>query len=388
MAVAPKVLLVALMPVVATAYPTPVPGDFRIPDFRFASGETLPELRIHYRTVGTLQRDAKGNATNAVLILHGTTGSGDGFLTYRFANKLFDPGQTLDAGKYFLILPDGIGHGKSSKPSDGLRAHFPAYGYTDMVEAQHLLITKGLGINHLRLVLGTSMGAMHTWMWGERWPDMVDALMPLASAPVQIAGRNRMLRRLISTSIRNDPEWKNGDYTAPPPGLDGALEMLFIMVSSPLHEHASAPTRDEADRYMDDWMASERRILDANDMLYAFEASKDYDPSADLEKIRAPLFAVNSADDEVNPPELGILEREIKRVRKGRYILIPTGPDTYGHGTHSRPDVWGKYLEELMAISTRAARARPTASDTVYGAAGRVLFLKSRSAPSPAGSRR
>ena len=343
----PPIAILALQ----LAYSAPVQGDFRISNFPFASGEKLPELNIHYRTVGKLQRDAKGNATNAVLILHGTTGSGGGFLTYRFANQLFDSGQTLDSEKYFLILPDGIGHGQSSKPSDGLHAQFPAYTYGDMVEAQHRLVTEGLKVNHLRLVLGTSMGAMHAWMWGERWPGMVDALMPLASAPVQIAGRNRMMRRLISTSIRNDPEWNNGEYTKPPRGLDGALEMLFIMTSSPLHEHQDAPTRDEADQSMDSWMARERRVVDANDMLYAFESSRDYNPSPDLEKIQAHLYAVNSADDEVNPPELGIMEREIKRVKRGRYILIPTGPDTHGHGTHSRPEVWGKYLVELLAAS-------------------------------------
>ncbi len=350
----PNLLALALFPLLAlphlaVAYPLPATGDFTIPNFHFASGETLPALTIHYRTVGQLRRDARGNATNAVLILHGTTGTGSGFLTYRFANQLFDTGQPLDAEKYFLILPDGIGHGKSSKPSDGLHAKFPAYTYGDMVEAQHRLVTDGLKISHLRLVMGTSMGAMHTWMWGEQWPDMMDALMPLASAPVQIAGRNRMMRRLISTSIRSDPDWNHGNYTSPPRGLDTALAMLFIMVSSPIHEHQDAPTRDEADRAMDDWMASERRVLDANDMLYAFEASRDYDPSPGLEKIRAPLYAVNTADDEVNPPELGILEREIKKVKKGRYILIPTGPNTHGHGSHSRPELWSTYLEELLA---------------------------------------
>ncbi|HXJ37786.1 MAG TPA: alpha/beta fold hydrolase [Bryobacteraceae bacterium] len=337
-------------------YPDPVSADFTIRDFHFASGESLPELRLHYRTIGELKKDRNGKATNAVLILHGTTGSGAGFLSSRFAGKLFGPGQPLDASKYFLILPDAIGHGASAKPSDGLRARFPRYTYADMVDAQHRLVTEGLGVSHLRLVMGTSMGGMHTWSWAVRWPDEMDALFPLASAPVELAGRNRALRWMISNAIRNDPTWNNGDYTEPPRSFDGALYALFFMVSSPGEQHREAPSRDEADRYMENWIANERRLLDANDMLYAFEASRDYDPSPYLEKIRAPLFAVNSADDEVNPPELGILEREMKRVAKGRYILIPTGPDTRGHGTHSLPAVWGKYLSDLLAATAQPVR--------------------------------
>jgi homoserine O-acetyltransferase len=291
-----------------------------------------------------------------VLILHGTTGSGAGFLGPRFGGLLFGPGQPLDAAKFFIILPDGIGHGGSSKPSDGLHARFPRYNYADMVEAQHRLVTEGLGVNRLRLVMGTSMGGMHTWSWAVRWPDEIDALLPLASAPVELAGRNRAFRWMISNAIRNDPTWNNGEYSERPKNFDAALYSLFFMTSSPAEQHRRAPTREEADRFMDSWIADERRTLDPNDTLYAFEASRDYDPSPYLEKIRAPLFAVNSADDEVNPPELGILDRMIKRVPKGRYILIPTGPETRGHGTHSLPAIWGRYLVELLAVSARPTR--------------------------------
>jgi homoserine O-acetyltransferase len=335
----------------ADDYPNPDTGDFIIRDFRFESGASLPELRIHYRTIGSLHRNAAGVADNAVLILHGTSGSGQSFLSYRFAGELFGPGQVLDAKRYFLILPDNIGHGESTKPSDGLHAKFPSYCYHDMVDAQYRLLTGKLGVNHLRLVMGTSMGGMHTWMWGELHPDFVDALMPLASAPVAIAGRNRMIRRMMSDSIRNDPEWKDGEYTAQPRGLDGAIFALFFMLSSPIELHKAAPTRDEADRYLDDWVADRRRRTDANDFLYQFESSADYDPSPDLEKIRAPLFAINSADDEVNPPELGILEREIKRVSKGRYILLRNPSETRGHGTHSMPELWRVHLQELLKVS-------------------------------------
>jgi homoserine O-acetyltransferase len=343
--------ILAALPLAAADYPEPRPGDFVMRDFRFASGETLPELRIHYRTLGEPRRNGRGIVTNAVLLMHGTTGSGDGFLSGRFGGVLFGKGQLLDAARYFIVLPDGIGHGASSKPSDGLHAKFPRYTYADMVEAQHRLVVEGLHVNHLRLVAGTSMGGMHTWMWGVRWPDFMDALMPLASAPVEIAGRNRMIRRMISMSIRDDPEWKDGEYTAPPHGFDAALHMLFVMLSSPLYEHREAATRSEADRYIEDWIAGERRAIDANDMLYAFEASRDYDPSPDLEKIVAPLYAINSADDEVNPPELGIMEREIARIPKGRYILIPTSPETRGHSTHSLPEIWSRYLGELLEAS-------------------------------------
>jgi homoserine O-acetyltransferase len=328
-------------------------GDFVMRGFRFTDGTVLPELRIHYTTLGRPRRDAAGRTANAVLILHGTTGSGRNFLGRGFAGELFGPGQPLDTAAHFVILPDGIGTGRSSKPSDGLRARFPRYGYGDMVTAQHRLVTEGLGVNHLLLVMGTSMGGMQTWMWGERYPGFMDGLMPLASVPTQIAGRNRMMRKMISDAIRTDPEWRGGDYTAPPRGLYGALEMLFMMTSSPLQLLRAAPTRDSADAYITRWMRTRMAETDANDLLYQFEASRDYDPSPHLERIRAPLVAINSADDLVNPPELGLMERLMPRVRGGRYVLIPTSDQTRGHGTHSVPAIWKQHLVELLRRTRR-----------------------------------
>ncbi len=324
-------------------------GDFVRRNVRFTDGSVLPELRIHYTTLGRPRKDASGTVRNAVLILHGTTGNGRGFLTPTFAGELFGPGQLLDSSTHFIILPDGIGTGASSKPSDGLRARFPRYGYADMVTAQYRLLTEELGVNHLLLVLGTSMGGMQSWMWAEQYPDFMSGVVPLASAPTQIAGRNRMMRRLISQSIRTDPEWRDGNYTAQPHGLFGALEILFMMTSSPLYLQAAAPTRDSADSYIDSWVRARMRTADANDFLYQFEASFDYDPSPGLEKIRAPLLAINSADDLVNPPELGVVERLIKRVPRGRFVLLPISDRTRGHGTHSLPAIWKPYLAEFLA---------------------------------------
>ena len=334
------------------AYPTPVEGDFVIQNFQFKTGEVLPELKIHYRTIGTPVRDANGIVRNAVLIMHGTGGTGRGFLNAAFGGQLFDEGQILDGNKHFIILPDGIGHGRSSKPSDGLHAKFPHYTYDDMVLAQYKLLTEKLGVNHLRLVMGTSMGAMHTWVWGETYPDFMDALMPLASNPVQIAGRNRVIRKMIIDSIRNDPEWKDGEYTKQPSGLIPALYGLMLMTSAPLQWQKQFPTRDAADKYLDDQIRSRMASTDANDMLYQYEASRDYDPSPKLELIKAPLLAINSADDFVNPPELGMMEREIKRVKQGRFVLIPISDQTRGHGTHSIPAIWKNYLAELLKESS------------------------------------
>lgn len=324
-------------------------GDFVIHDFRFASGETLPELRIHYRTLGQPRRDAQGVVRNAVLVLHGTTGSGRNFVGESFAGRLFGKGQLLDAATHYIVLPDGIGHGGSSKPSDGLHARFPRYGYDDMVEAQYRLLTEGLKVDHLRLVMGTSMGGMHTWVWGERHPGFMDGLVPLASVPTAIAGRNRVMRKMAIDAIRGDPEWKGGEYAAPPrQGLRAAVEVLLFMGSSPLYWHTLAPTRDAADAWLEQQMDTRLESMDANDTLYAFEASRDYDPSPGLEKIQAPLLAINSADDVVNPPELGLMEKLMPRVKKGRYVLIPTSPDTRGHGTHSLPAVWGDHLRAFL----------------------------------------
>lgn len=339
----------------AASYPTPKEGDVILRNFRFSSGEILPELRIHYRTLGTPRKDAQGVVRNAVLIGHGTTGSGAQFIRPEFAGELFGPGQLLDATKYFIVLPDGIGHGKSSKPSDGLRAKFPHYGYTDMVQAQYRLLTEGLGVNHLRLVMGTSMGGMQTWVWGERYPDFMDALMPLASLPTQISGRNRVWRKTIIDAIRNDPAWMQGNYTAQPPSLRTAAELIFFMGSNSILQQQAMPTLAKADEVLNGYVERATRELDANDLLYQISASRDYDPGPGLERIRAPLIAVNSADDLINPPELGILEREIKRVKHGKAVVIPLSKETRGHGTHTLAAVWKSYLAELLRESESAA---------------------------------
>lgn len=335
-----------------SSYPPPAQGDYLIRDFHFRSGETLPELKLHYATIGTPVRDAQGVVRNAVLIMHGTGGTGNQFLTPQFAGVLFGPGQLLDAARYFIILPDGIGHGKSSKPSDGLHARFPHYTYDDMVTAQYQLLTEKLGINHLRLVMGTSMGGMQTWVWGETYPDFMDALMPLASLPVEIAGRNRMMRRMLMDAIRNDPAWAGGEYKAEPQmGLAAAINILLLMGSSPLQWQKQAPTREAADKFYEERMRASLARTDANDMLYQFDASREYNPSPKLEIIKAPLVAINSADDLINPPELGVMEREIKRVKRGRYVLIPVSEDTRGHGTHSLPAIWQQHLAALLEES-------------------------------------
>ena len=343
----------------ATAYPAPVEGDFALPAFRFASGETLPVLRLHYTTIGQPRRDQTGRIINAVLIMHGTTGSGQNFLSEQFAGHLFGPGQLLDAARYYLILPDAIGHGQSSKPSNGLRMSFPKYTYDDMVGATYQLLTEKLGVAHARLVMGTSMGGMETWVWGYTYPDFMDALLPLASLPVEIGGRNRMLRKMAIDLIELDPAWQGGAYTAQPrTGLTGAISSLLFMTSSPKQLQKAAPTRALAEAAL---AQSESRFfsaLDANDFIYQFDASRDYNPAPHLAAIKAPLFAINSADDQVNPPELGILETEIKKVPRGRYILLPITDLTTGHGTHSNPAIWDCYLQELLTLSEK-----PSAGD-------------------------
>ena len=329
-----------LAAVLATA---PVEHDFVVKDFHFASGEVMPEVRMHYVTYGENRGD------NAVLILHGTGGSSKQFLGDNFAGVLFSKDGVLDASRYFIVIPDNIGHGHSSKPSDGLGEKFPHYAYADMIELQHRLLADGLGVTHVHLVLGTSMGAMHAWMWGERWPDAMDALVPLASAPTQIAGRNRVWRKMIIDDLhRGDKE--------------GAIQILMIATSAPLVWQKNAPTRDDADRWLADQMKTRMASTDATDLLYAVEASRDYDPSPQLERITAPLLAINSADDFVNPPELGIVEGLMKRVKNGRFVLIPIGPETRGHGTHTAAIVWkeilGEFLDKVVARDARPLRAR------------------------------
>ena len=338
---------------VGANYPPPAEGDFLIRDFRFASGESLPELRVHYRTLGTPRADARGVVRNAVLILHGTGGSGASLMRAEFAGELFAPGQPLDAARFFIVLPDGIGHGKSSKPSDGQHARFPRYGYQDMVEAEFRLLTQGLHVNHARLVMGTSMGGMHTWLWGERHPQFMDTLMPLASLPTQVSGRNRVWRRLVIDAIRNDPAWQGGEYRTQPPSLRTAIEMIWLVGSNPVLRQQEAPTRAQADQVIDSYVNDHLHTEDANDILYAVEASHDYDPGPALERIEAPLLAINSADDLINPPELQILEREINRVPHGRAILIPFSERTHGHGSHTYAVLWKRDLEELLKSPER-----------------------------------
>jgi homoserine O-acetyltransferase len=337
----------------AADYPPPTEGDYTIRDFKFTSGETLPELKIHYRTLGKIDKDANGKVTNAVLIMHGTTGSGAQFVRPEFAGELFGKDQPLDATKFFIVLPDGIGHGKSSKPSDGLHAKFPRYGYIDMMKAQYRLLTDGLGANHARLIMGTSMGGMHTWLWGELHPDFMDALMPLASLPTQISGRNRAWRRVIIDAIRNDPAWNGGEYKTQPPSLRTAAGMLWFMSENPVLRQNETPTLAKTDEVLDKFVDRIVAMDDANDVLYALEASHDYDPGPSLEKIRAPVLAINSADDLINPPELGILEREIKRVPHGRAIVIPFSDKTRGHGSHTIAALWKNHLIELLKDSAK-----------------------------------
>ena len=344
-------LLIAVTIVRAADNSLPAEGDYSIRNFTFTSGERLPELRIHYRTLGKPEKDAQGKTTNAVLVMHGTTGSGAQFLRPEFAGELFGPGQPLDATKFFIVLPDGIGHGKSSKPSDGLHTKFPRYGYRDMIEAQYRLLTGGLDVNHARLVMGTSMGGMHTWLWGETHPEFMDGLLPLASLPSQISGRNRAWRRIIIDTIRGDPAWNGGEYKTQPPSLRTAAEMLWLMSNNPMVRQKEAPTLAKADEVLDKFVAEHLKTDDANDVLYALEASRDYDPGPDLEKIRAPLLAINFADDLINPPELGILERETKRIPHGRALIIPLTEKTRGHGSHTIAALWKDDLVRFLTES-------------------------------------
>lgn len=320
-------------------------------DFRFASGEVLPEVRISYVTYGRRLDDSRGRTANAVLVLHGTGGSSAQFLGPSFAGVLFQPGQPLDASRFYVVIPDGIGHGGSSKPSDGLRAKFPRYTYDDMVRAQYRLLTEKLGVTHLRLVIGTSMGGMHTWMWGESHPDFMDALLPLACLPAPIAGRNRMWRRLAMDLIREDPDWKGGEYAAQPRGLKGALALLLVVSGSPLGWMQLAPDPASADAAAEKFVADRFATTDANDLLRALDASRDYDPWPGLEKIRAPLLAINFADDAINPPELGILEKGVARVKNGQAVVFPLSEKTRGHQTHTLADLWKTYLVELLVRS-------------------------------------
>jgi homoserine O-acetyltransferase/O-succinyltransferase len=343
-------MIAALLSAPASAQRAPgVTGDFVMHQFTFTTGETLPELKIHYTTLGKPRRDAGGIVRNAVLLLHGTGGTG-GALVRPFM-PLFVPGGLLDTSKYYIIFPDGIGHGESSKPSDGLHMNFPKYTYDDMVAAEHALLVDGLKVTHLYLLMGTSMGCMHAWIWGERYPDFADGLVPLACAPTEIAGRNRMMRKMIIDDIEQDPSWKGGEYGSAQPtrGLRAAAGILFLMGSAPLVQQKAGPTRAAADSSIMSYLDREEHTLDANDMIYQFDASRLYNPSKNLEAITAPVLAINSADDEINPPDLGIVGPLIARVKHARFVLIPTSDQTRGHGTHSAPNVWKNYLAEFLA---------------------------------------
>jgi len=322
-------------------------GVFIARDFHFQSGETLLELKLAYTTLGTPQRDSSGNMTNAVLLLHGTTGTGANWLAPALAETLFREGQPLDAGKYFLILADSIGLGRSGKPSDGLRAKFPHYGYRDMVEAQYRLVTEGLGVKHLRLLLGTSMGGMQTWLWAERYPDLMDAAVAIASQPTEISGRNLLWRRIIIESIRNDPDWNGGNYTTPPTRFTFVAPLFSLMVDSATHLQAVAPTREKAIAYYDQLVQNARR-LDANDYLYRWEASADYNPQPDLDKIKTRFLAINFSDDLINPSELKVMEREMSRLRNGKHVMIQAGEKSLGHQNLSQGALWGSYVAEFM----------------------------------------
>lgn len=324
-------------------------ADFIVKDFKFTTGESLPELKLHYTTLGQPRKDPQGKTRNAVLILHGTGGSGRSFMSATYAGELFGPGKLLDSSKYFIVLPDGIGHGGSSKPSDGLRMKFPKYTYDDMVVAHYKLLTDGLKVDHLRLIMGTSMGCMQAWVWGYTYSAFMDGLAPLACVPAQIAGRNRMIRTMAMDNIRNDPAWNNGNYTTQPAGLRGAMQMLYIMGTAPLLQHQQAPTRDKADEVIRTYLDGRMRSTDANDFLYQFDSSRDYDPSSRVTQVVAPALYINSADDFVNPPELGLAEKYAAMMPNTKFILLPITPDTRGHGTHSLPKIWGTYLGEFMS---------------------------------------
>lgn len=324
-------------------------GLYVIHNFRFGSGETLPELKLRYLTLGAPHRDAQGHVDNAILLLHGTGGERHTLLVPQFSNELFGPGQPLDITKYFLILPDDIGQGDSSKPSDGLHMRFPQYDYDDMVRSQYVMLTEGLHVDHLRLLLGTSMGCMQGFVWGETYPNFASALAPFACLPTELAGRNRMMRYMAITNIKSDPAWKNGDYiTEPTLGLRAANEMLLVMGSSPLQMQKAAPTRAAAETFVDNYLERTVTHTDANNLIYYVNASRNYNPEPKLATITAPVLYINSADDYINPPELGIAERLAKQIPRCRFILIPISDATRGHGTHTQAAVWKQYLVDFM----------------------------------------
>jgi homoserine O-acetyltransferase len=354
-------MILALLAALAAQAVAPAPktwptreADVILKDFRFGDGESLPQLKIHYTTLGQPHRNAAGQIDNAVMVLHGTGGDGKQFLRPQFANELYGPGQPLDIRRYFIILPDNIGHGGSSKPSDGLRMKFPKYDYADMIEAQHRLLTEGLGIRHMRLIMGTSMGCMHSFMWGEMYPSFASALMPLACEPIVIAGLNRMWRQLVIDGIEKDPAWNGGNYAKEPEqGLRTAESILFIAGGAPLYLQATYPTRDKAKAFVEESVDRGMKSLDANDMIYQFDSSRNYDPWPNLEKITAPMTWVNSADDFINPRNLDVPQRAVKRMKNARFHLIAESAETHGHGTHTWAKFWKADLSALLARSAK-----------------------------------
>jgi homoserine O-acetyltransferase len=338
-------------------YPSQKEGDFVAKDFHFQSGDTLPEVRLHYTTLGTPRRDSAGRVANAVLLLHGTTGTSKQFFLPTMGPDLFGPGQPLDAARYYVIVPDGLGRGGSTKPSDGLHAKFPRYGYADVVNAQHTLVTEGLGVEHLRVVVGTSMGGMHAWMWAARYPEMMDGVMPIACQPIAISGRNLLFRRIVTQAIRTDPEWQEGEYKAPPRHWLQTAPIWPMMLDSAAHLQAVAPTRQATLELYDKMVEDARKNYDANDFLYWVESSWDYDPQPDLGKIKAKVMAVNFADDAINPAELPLVEKLVRSVPGARFVIVPESDKTIGHMTLARATVWKPYLEELLRSLAGAAEA-------------------------------
>ena len=331
-----------------TTWPNQRAGDYVIKDFRFASGETIPELKLNYTTLGTAKRDAAGAIVNGVVLLHGTSGSGTDWLRPSLANELFGPGQALDASKYFIILPTAIGRGGSSKPSDGLRAKFPHYRYHDIVTSEHRLVTEHLNVKHLRLVLGSSMGGMHSWMWGYMFPDLMDGVVPIASQPIQVSGKNWYQRRLAIEAIKHDPDWNGGNYTKNPTNYVHTAVAGFVQTENIIQIQKMAPTQAEADKLY--WrQVEEAKKRDANDVLWGIEAVMDYDPAAHLAKIKAKLLAINFGDDGTNAPELGTLEEGVTKIKNAKYVIVPGTKETHGHFTHLRAAFWKQHVAKFMA---------------------------------------
>jgi homoserine O-acetyltransferase/O-succinyltransferase len=358
------ILLVALSTIAAHAQPTPTKwptqdGTYTIRNFRFGTGETLPELKLHYLTLGQPHRDSAGHTDNAILLLHGTGGDAHSLLNPVFSDVLFGPGQPFDITKFFIILPDDIGHGQSSKPSDGLHMHFPQYDYDDMVASQHTMLTDGLHVDHLRLILGTSMGCMQSFVWGETFPQFSDALAPFACLPVELAGRNRMWRYMAMESIKHDPAWNNGEYTTEPAeGLRGASDLIIIAGGAPLQLQKNFPTRTQAEAFIDRVITADIARTDANNFLYYVNASRNYNPAPKLATITAPVLWINSADDFINPPELGVAEKTVTKMPNAKFILIPISDATRGHGTHTQAIVWKRYLIDFLAQTEKTTEKK------------------------------